>query len=154
MGPIWGRQGPGGPHVDPMNFAIWVGLPCLTCLTMFPEHYIHISEIYNNAIIHMPISRGLGLYIQSLTALYICDFAFVNIFKTWPVCYDYNLSGNTSKIANVCLVKPDGFTCGDVSKDFPDSCVNNQKLAIMHVIQAISLYAHVSVKNIIFVTVC
>ena len=26
MGPIWGRQDPGGPHVGPMNFAIWVGL--------------------------------------------------------------------------------------------------------------------------------
>ena len=24
MGPIWGRQDPGGPHVDPKNFAIWV----------------------------------------------------------------------------------------------------------------------------------
>ena len=23
MGPIWGQQGPGGPHVGPMNFAIW-----------------------------------------------------------------------------------------------------------------------------------
>ena len=23
MGPIWGRQEPGGPHVSPMNFAIW-----------------------------------------------------------------------------------------------------------------------------------
>ena len=23
MGPIWDRQDPGGPHVDPMNFAIW-----------------------------------------------------------------------------------------------------------------------------------
>ena len=25
MGPIWGRQDPDGPHVGPMNFAIWVG---------------------------------------------------------------------------------------------------------------------------------
>ena len=25
MGPIWGRQDPGGPHVGPMNFAIWDG---------------------------------------------------------------------------------------------------------------------------------
>ena len=25
MGPIWGRQDPDGPHVDPMNFAIWGG---------------------------------------------------------------------------------------------------------------------------------
>ena len=24
MGPIWGQQDPGGPHVDLMNFAIWV----------------------------------------------------------------------------------------------------------------------------------
>ena len=24
MGPIWGRKDPGGPHVGPMNFAIWV----------------------------------------------------------------------------------------------------------------------------------
>ena len=23
MGPIWGRQDPGGPHVGPMNFSIW-----------------------------------------------------------------------------------------------------------------------------------
>ena len=26
MGPIWGRQDPGGPHVGPMNLAIWVGI--------------------------------------------------------------------------------------------------------------------------------
>ena len=24
MGPIWGRQGPVGPHVGPMNFSFWV----------------------------------------------------------------------------------------------------------------------------------
>ena len=23
MGPTWGRQDPGGPHVGPMNFAVW-----------------------------------------------------------------------------------------------------------------------------------
>ena len=27
MGPIWGRQDPGGPHVGPMNFTIWEVLP-------------------------------------------------------------------------------------------------------------------------------
>ena len=26
MKPIWGRQDPGGPHVVPMNFAIWGSL--------------------------------------------------------------------------------------------------------------------------------
>ena len=29
MGPIWAQQDPGGPHVGPMNFAIWVPLPQL-----------------------------------------------------------------------------------------------------------------------------
>ena len=29
MGPIWGRQDPGGPHVGPMNFAIWVATNAL-----------------------------------------------------------------------------------------------------------------------------
>ena len=24
MGPIWGQQDPGGPHVGSMNFAMWV----------------------------------------------------------------------------------------------------------------------------------
>ena len=24
MGPVWGRQDPGVPHVGPMDFAIWV----------------------------------------------------------------------------------------------------------------------------------
>ena len=27
MGPIWGRQDPGGPHVGPMNLAIWGNSP-------------------------------------------------------------------------------------------------------------------------------
>ena len=26
MGPIWGQQDPGGPHVGPMNFVIWDGM--------------------------------------------------------------------------------------------------------------------------------
>ena len=31
MGPIWGRQDPGGPHVGPMNFAIWAGCRGIFC---------------------------------------------------------------------------------------------------------------------------
>ena len=27
MGSIWDRQDPGGPHVGPMKFAIWVTMP-------------------------------------------------------------------------------------------------------------------------------
>ena len=33
MGPIWGRQDPGGPGVGPMNFAIWEALDTLRPLS-------------------------------------------------------------------------------------------------------------------------
>ena len=34
MGPIWGRQDPGGPHGGPINLAIWVFTHVLQgCLT-------------------------------------------------------------------------------------------------------------------------
>ena len=33
MGPIWGRQDPGGPHVGPMNFAIWA-CQCISCANL------------------------------------------------------------------------------------------------------------------------
>ena len=38
VGPIWGRQDPGGPHVGPMNFAIWeyIGLFVLNTKLMAP----------------------------------------------------------------------------------------------------------------------
>ena len=32
MGPIWGQQEPGGPHVGPMNFAIWDSWLAIGCL--------------------------------------------------------------------------------------------------------------------------
>ena len=51
MGPIWGQQDPGGSHVAPMNFAIWVvltvtaiwGESCSTCVCSFLIFYnVHI----------------------------------------------------------------------------------------------------------------
>ena len=42
MGPIWGRQDPGGPHVGPMNIAIWDSL-WLYINTLRPELTAHYS---------------------------------------------------------------------------------------------------------------
>ena len=36
VGPIWGRQDPGGPHVGPMNYAFWV----------VPDLCIHICSTW------------------------------------------------------------------------------------------------------------
>ena len=50
IGPIWGRQDPGGPHVGPMNFAIWadlVGIVALTRMGCFEEiSYLTMSGLW------------------------------------------------------------------------------------------------------------
>ena len=38
MGPIWGQQDPGGPHIGPMNFAIWVTI-CKTAMYLENNTY-------------------------------------------------------------------------------------------------------------------
>ena len=48
MGPIWGRQGPDGPHVSPMNFAVWAGkLKHLNASNADPTVYLSQHSIYN-----------------------------------------------------------------------------------------------------------
>ena len=46
MGPIWGQQDPGGPHVDPTNFVILdiyftVGIPKLNVNDSLTNHGIN-----------------------------------------------------------------------------------------------------------------
>ena len=45
MGPIWGRQDPGGPHIGPMDFAIWVDKIMYYISIQFKAHtaYTHQS---------------------------------------------------------------------------------------------------------------
>ena len=51
MGPIWGRQDPGGPHVGPMNFAIWV----VHAVTLnLPERRTHVTTLLQGAIMVLP----------------------------------------------------------------------------------------------------
>ena len=49
MGPIWGRQDPGGPHVGPMNFVIWV---VLRWIAKLPCAYLHILVMVKNMLFH------------------------------------------------------------------------------------------------------
>ena len=51
MWPIWGRQDPGGPHVGPMNFAIWVDWQNVSVYTLDRPVYIYLWFVlytYNN----------------------------------------------------------------------------------------------------------
>ena len=98
MGPIWGRQDPGGPHVGPMNFVIWVSFlfQCLFGSGLF--HHISVRDencVWNSdwrtcgSFQHW--MRTIFLYIRMITSnknnnfsVLITDYnhylRFINIF--------------------------------------------------------------------------
>ena len=55
MGAIWGRQDPGGPHVGPMSFAIWV-------VKSLAKYYIFIMLLaWHHMSLKTPVIR---LFVQ------------------------------------------------------------------------------------------
>ena len=44
LGPIWGRQDPGGRHVGPMNFAIWDTVHAIISWTN-PKQWLRTGSI-------------------------------------------------------------------------------------------------------------
>ena len=75
MGPIWGRQNLGGPHVSPMNLAIWEATPP----TMALRHYylLTISEWY------LPMTSGLTW--PKGVIMRISDVSFIELRVIWDV---------------------------------------------------------------------
>ena len=63
MGPIWGRQDPGGPHVGPMNFAIWVITGCtlkLSCWQLMVQPVMKISSKWRH--FHFSVPRAVDSF--------------------------------------------------------------------------------------------
>ena len=46
LGPTWCRQDPGGPHVDPMNLAIWDQLNDIAHWNDSPMNSLHLALTY------------------------------------------------------------------------------------------------------------
>ena len=80
MGPIWGRQGPGGPHVGPMNFAIWVGI-------LYKKVHLHRNKCNSLFIFIYELSVTILIYmLRFVIFLAMCPFLqavcwAVNAFK-------------------------------------------------------------------------
>ena len=66
MGPIWGRQDPAGPHVGPINLAIWVCLCVCLCTRAFRKTnmYHHGVEIIKSKVTNMLVP--IYLYCRQL----------------------------------------------------------------------------------------
>ena len=68
MGPIWDRQDPGGPHVGPMNFVIWV---CPICVV---NNHCRMSFLHWRPELSLPelgTSHVLALTTAGLLTAYV-----------------------------------------------------------------------------------
>ena len=99
MGPIWGRQGPGGPHVGHMSFVIWEinakqvqdlhGIKLLShreCLTKL-QSYGQIVVNSNRSDIHVLLCHGISIrswmltnYLEGVSPLLLVTVAFSNMY--------------------------------------------------------------------------
>ena len=70
-GPIWGRQDPGGPHVGPMNFAIWVDMNMdLPKIDLVWKCLIHV-DIFDWAVWYYILLLMAEIEILIILRLYI-----------------------------------------------------------------------------------
>ena len=64
LGPIWGRKDPGGAHVGPMNFAIWVVYHQLSECIKNPFTFVMLSHIIFIILLNHDINMCLQSYFQ------------------------------------------------------------------------------------------
>ena len=95
MGPIWGRQDPGGPHVGPMNLAIWAAIKSLWPhgvryfeygFRYWPAPWQHQAITWTN--VDMPsVNSSCIHYRVSFTLILKCigfKFAYINLQSYLP----------------------------------------------------------------------
>ena len=71
MGPIWGREDPGGPHVGPMNFAIWDVI----------KHYFYIT---------LPDYTKFALVTITIMVWVLKLILACYVYKSMPMWYTIN----------------------------------------------------------------
>ena len=121
MGPSWGRQDPGGPHFDLMNFAIWVlrylskryQIICfgniLECtflstflFTITLSHDIS-SRVQSRDTYWMVVGHGnlwqssqgrYEMFCVFVCVLSVCHVRVSSLAKVWFPCHDWNKSNH------------------------------------------------------------
>ena len=68
MGPIWGRQDPGGPHVGPVNFTVWGSSRSSTQLTIL-SHLIIASWQHYNPKTTWKMFQAVGWHLSPIRTL-------------------------------------------------------------------------------------
>ena len=79
MGPIWGRQDPGGPHVGPMNFAIWVSMQ--RAITLFVSQWWPSS--HRHVHLFVTSNKWVKIIIMRYPAWYWIPGFCVHVIWEW-----------------------------------------------------------------------
>ena len=86
MGPTWGRQDPGGPHVGPMNLAIWFVPRWLSCKVLSHITRSIFSKIFTIDTLISPSRTRQGVSFVSSRCHHILLFWFMQPYREIP-CY-------------------------------------------------------------------
>ena len=99
MGPIWGRQDPDGPHVGPMNFAIWeINFYICTGATNKRTYLLKCIQNFNHEL-----KRTSDMYLTSCSfRISPCNRYIYIIHTTCPFthesCYNNAWVANTNTV--------------------------------------------------------
>ena len=85
MGPIWGRQDPGGSHVGPMNFAIWV----VDEQSFFTRHFSHGSVVLSaySAVNRFVFKVFWDVNVVNIKTLHYLSLTWRSRFIRWHYLY-------------------------------------------------------------------
>ena len=124
MGPIWGRQDPGGPHVGPMNFATWEDIAYITVVTgaeyeseiestkdtpyltsklwfVFCENFEENWPCYNGTALWSDRCITISFAHQLLDGIakeFQLSFSWLMIFELWSLWHDSTIVAVQMKI--------------------------------------------------------
>ena len=110
IGPILGRKDRGGPHVGPMNLAIWVHARPGMHIFNLTDKYFKFHQRCFDIIPHLCKMAVFLIFMDAygmmcpVTATLWYN-SFVEIFKSWNVLYNnYSLVSNNDYVQNLCII--------------------------------------------------
>ena len=110
MGPIWGRQDPGGPHVGPMNFAIWDYMYCkwsdilwpVGCVRLFADYTISLSSLCRLIWRHWT-TKMLVRYMLPSVCLRLRQFSQLPFIQYMGLCV-FSLPNSPVMMVRMCTL--------------------------------------------------
>ena len=119
MGPIWGRQDPGGPHVGPMNFVIWIVLEGTsqhgghywgnyTCILSFSQTAAIYHQCRSGLIRWYPLFKGCNTVVLVMVIQWTkCSTGVLpSAIDPWVVAPTFRILETSMSISSQRVISP------------------------------------------------